>query len=92
MPIEMAGSGAGALFVGPGWDGAFLALALFLEGEAIDDPVAAGNSPEAQEFSMHSVHAWVQAIESSGTATAEEIAAAAETSMAQFAPDAGNQG
>src|SRR5882757_9112705 len=51
VPIEMAGSGAGALYPGPGWDGAFLGLALFLDGMVADDPVAAANSPEAQEYS-----------------------------------------
>ena len=68
VPLEMAGSGAGALYVGPGWDGAFLALGLFLAGEVIDDPVAAASSPEAQAFSRASVAAWTTAIEHSGTA------------------------
>ncbi|MGH2586378.1 MAG: SRPBCC family protein [Dehalococcoidia bacterium] len=87
VPIEMAGSGAGALYVGPGWDGAFMALGLFLAGEISDDPVAAGNSPEGQEFSMQSVHVWANVVESSGTATADDIAAATDVSLAQFAPD-----
>jgi uncharacterized protein YndB with AHSA1/START domain len=87
VPIEMAGSGAGALYVGPGWDGAFMALGLFLSGAVIDDPVAAANSPEGQEFSRQSVHAWVAAIELSGTAGPDEIAAATAASLAQFAPD-----
>ena len=89
VPIAMAGSGAGALWVGPGWDGGFLALDLYLRGEVVADPVAAASSPEAIEFSRQSVHAWVAAIESSGTASAEEIAAAAEVSLAQFAPGRG---
>lgn len=87
VPIEMAGSGAGALYVGPGWDGAFMALGFFLDGVVIDDPVAAGNSPEGQEFSRQSVHAWAAAIESSGTASMDEIDAATAASLAQFAPD-----
>jgi uncharacterized protein YndB with AHSA1/START domain len=86
VPIEMAGSGAGALYVGPGWDGMFLALALHLAGEETGDPVAAATSPEAREFSRQSVRAWVAAIEASGTASAEEIAAGTEMAMAQFAP------
>ncbi|MGJ6968996.1 SRPBCC family protein [Streptosporangium sp. G11] len=90
VPLEMAGSGAGALYVGPGWDGAVMALGLFVTGEVADDPVAAANSPEGQEFSRRSVHAWIEAIEASGTAGAAEIAAAAEVSLAQFAPDAGS--
>ena len=86
VPLEMAGSGAGALYVGPGWDGAFMALGLFLDGVVSDDPVAAGNSPQGLEFSRQSVHVWAAVIESSGTATLNEIAAATEASLAQFAP------
>jgi uncharacterized protein YndB with AHSA1/START domain len=87
VPIEMAQSGAGALYVGPGWDGALMGLGLFLRGEAVGDPVAAANSPQAQEFSKQSVHAWAEVVKDSGTATAEQLAAATEVSLAQFAPD-----
>jgi uncharacterized protein YndB with AHSA1/START domain len=87
VPIEIAQSGAGALWVGPGWDGALLGLGLFLRGEAVGDPVAAANSPEARAFSKESVHAWAAVVEDSGTATAEQLAAATEVSLAQFAPD-----
>lgn len=87
VPIEMAQSGAGALWVGPGWDGALLGLGLFLRGEVVGDPVAAASSPEAQAFSKESVHAWAAVVEESGTATAEQLAAATEVSLAQFAPD-----
>jgi uncharacterized protein YndB with AHSA1/START domain len=90
VPIEMAGSGAGALYVGPGWDGALMALGLFLGGTVIDDPVAAAGSREAQEFSRHSIAAWTTAIEVSGTAAPDDIAAAVEASKAQFAPDSGD--
>ena len=88
VPIEMAQSGAGALWVGPGWDGALLGLGLFLRGEAVGDPVAAASSPEALEFYKQSVHAWVEVVKDSGTATDEELAAATEVSLAQFAPEA----
>ena len=84
----MAQSVAGALYVGPGWDGAFLGLDLYLRGEAPEDPVAAASSPEVQAFSKESVHAWTVAVEAAGTASEEEIAAATAASMAQFAPDA----
>jgi uncharacterized protein YndB with AHSA1/START domain len=87
VPIEIAQSGAGALYVGPGWDGALLGLGLFLRGEAVGDPVAAANSPEAQEFSKQSVHAWAVVVKDSGSATAEQLAGATEVSLAQFAPD-----
>jgi uncharacterized protein YndB with AHSA1/START domain len=87
VPIEMAQSGAGALYVGPGWDGALLGLGRFLGGEAVGDPVAAASSPQAQEFSKRSVHAWAEVVRDSGTASAEQLAAATEVSLAQFAPD-----
>jgi uncharacterized protein YndB with AHSA1/START domain len=87
VPIEMAQSGAGALYVGPGWDGALVGLALFLRGEAVGDPVAAANSRETQEFSKQSVHAWAAVVKDSGTATAEQLNAATEVSLGQFAPD-----
>ena len=90
VPIELAQSGAGALYVGPGWDGALMGLGRYLRGEAIGDPVAAANSPEAQEFSKHSVSAWVTVVKNSGTATDEQLTEATKVSLAQFAPDASN--
>lgn len=87
VPIEMAGSGAGALYVGPGWDGALLALALFTQGEISDDPAAAANSPEAQQFSLGSIHAWAAVVAASGTATTDEVTAGKNMALAQFAPD-----
>lgn len=86
VPIEMAQSGAGSLYVGPGWDGGFVALDLYLRGEFTDDPVAAANSPEALKLSKQSVDAWVAVVQASGTATAEEITATADMAYAQFAP------
>lgn len=91
VPIEIAQSGAGALYVGPGWDGALMGLGLFLRGEAVGDPVAAANSPQAQEFSKQSVSAWAAVVKDSGTATAEQLTAATEVSLAQFAPDQATQ-
>jgi hypothetical protein len=87
VPIEMAQSGAGALYVGPGWDGALLGLGLFLRGEAAGDPVAAAGSLQVQEFSKQSVRAWAEVVKGSGTATDEQLAAATQVSLAQFAPD-----
>ncbi len=86
VPVAIAGSGAGALYVGPGWDGALLGLALYVDGDVPDDPVAAASSLEAQRFSAGSIEEWVGVIESSKTADDEAIAAAREVSMAQFAP------
>src|SRR4029450_5451616 len=55
VPIELAGSGAGALYVGPGWDGALLGLASHLAGEVTEDPVAAASSPRGQELNVSSI-------------------------------------
>jgi hypothetical protein len=87
VPFEMAGSGAGALYVGPGWDGALLGLALHLAGEVTGNPVAAANSPEVRDFNVSSISQWVGAIEASGTADADAISAAQQVSLGQFAPD-----
>ena len=89
VPEEMAGSAAGALFVGPGWDGAVLGLGLFLAGEVIGDPVAAANSLEAQEFSKHSIDEWQRLLRDSAAATDEQIDQAVSMALAQFAPDLG---
>ena len=88
VPVEFAQSGAGALYVGPGWDGGFVALDLYLEGRISDDPVAAANSPEGLDLSKRSVDAWLAVVEASGTATGDEIAAATQMALAQFAPGA----
>ena len=87
VPIGMAQSGAGALWVGPGWDGGLLALGLHLRGEDPDDPVAAESSIERQHFSARSAHAWADAVTASGTATADEVVAGLKVALQQFAPD-----
>jgi uncharacterized protein YndB with AHSA1/START domain len=84
VPIAMAGSGAGALFVGPGWDGALLGLSLHLRGESVGDPLEAANSPEVIEFNRGSIDRWTEAVASSSTASAEEIAGAREAAVAQY--------
>jgi uncharacterized protein YndB with AHSA1/START domain len=84
VPLAMAGSGAGALFVGPGWDGALLGLGIYLRGEALGDPLEAANSPVVVEFNKGSISAWTEAVESSGTASAEEIAGARDVAIAQY--------
>jgi uncharacterized protein YndB with AHSA1/START domain len=92
VPMAMAGSGAGALYVGPGWDGAVMGLGLYLAGTFTDDPVAAANSPEVIAFNGESIEKWSAVVEASGTATPEELAAGVEASRAQFTPDAGADG
>jgi uncharacterized protein YndB with AHSA1/START domain len=87
VPIEMARSGAGALYVGPGWDGALMGLGLHITGEFTGDPTVAANSIEVQEFSRQSIDVWAAVVAESGTATTDEISAATEVSLAQFSPD-----
>ncbi|MFI9009276.1 SRPBCC domain-containing protein [Actinosynnema sp. NPDC053489] len=87
VPKEMARSGAGALYVGPGWDGALLGLALHLAGEDVGDPVAAAGTREVQEFNLGSIDAWAAAVLASGSATAADLEAAVTTAKAQYAPD-----
>ena len=70
VPLSLAGSAAGALYVGPGWDGALMSIGLYLDGKVADNPVAAANTPEAQQFSAESIDAWTAAVEASGTADA----------------------
>ena len=84
VPISMAGSGAGAFYVGPGWDGALLGLAMYLRGDEIGDPVAMADSAEIIEFNAASIERWQAVIEPSGTADAEEIAAGRQAAIEQF--------
>ena len=86
VPAAFAGSGAGALYVGPGWDVAVLGLALWLRGELVDDPAAWEASPEVLEVNAGSIAAWAAAVTASGTATHDEITAATAAARAQFTP------
>ncbi|GAA3014050.1 SRPBCC family protein [Actinokineospora diospyrosa] len=81
VPVEFAGSAAGSLFVGPGWDGAALGLALHLVGAVADDP----NSIETQRFNLASIAAWVRA--TTGVATDAEVEAGRAAALAQYCPD-----
>ncbi|SDS48096.1 Uncharacterized conserved protein YndB, AHSA1/START domain [Friedmanniella luteola] len=83
VPRALAGSGAGALYAGPGWDEALLHLGLLLEQ---DPPVRATPEQDA-ELGRRSVPAWVEVVRASGTATSEEVEEAAAVAAAQYAPD-----
>ena len=87
VPLAMAQSGAGALWVGPGWDGGFLMLAQYLRGEAPEDPVAAEGTLERQHFNAASARAWAEAVKASGTATEEEVQGGLQVALQQFAPE-----
>lgn len=87
VPVEMAGSSAGALYVGPGWDSALMNLAGYLAGEVNSDPVAAASSPQAQAFCVQSIEAWGAVVTASGTTDADAVASARKVALSQFAPD-----
>ena len=87
VPAAFAGSGAGALYVGPGWDVALLALGLWLRGELVEDPAAWEASSEVREVSAGSIEAWIATVAASGTATDDEVAAATAAARAQFTPE-----
>ncbi|EMY32778.1 hypothetical protein D477_018384 [Arthrobacter crystallopoietes BAB-32] len=93
VDLETAGSGAGALFVGPGWDVALVALGLFLAGRMTMDPSEWENTPEVREAAKVSIDAWAKAAETSGTATADQIEQGVAVATAQFTEDpAADQG
>jgi uncharacterized protein YndB with AHSA1/START domain len=86
VPAAFAGSGAGALYVGPGWDVALLGLALWMRGDLTGDPVEWEASPEVALVNAGSVDAWITAVGDSGTATEDELATATAAARAQFTP------
>ncbi len=83
-----APGGSGALWVGPGWDGGLLGLALYVDGKLDEntDPVAMADSPEVIKYNEESVRIWIEAVRSSGTTSEEDLAEAAKVSMAQYSP------
>ena len=90
VPAAFAGSGAGALYVGPGWDIALFGLTLWLRGELVDDPAVWEASPEVLDANSAAIDAWVESVTTSGTASDEELAAAVAAARAQFTPDRAN--
>ncbi|WP_328321027.1 SRPBCC family protein [Kribbella sp. NBC_00382] len=87
VPADFGGA-SGALHVGPGWDGALLGLALYVEGQLQEhhDPQEMANSPEVIAFNTASIHAWTKALRESSLVSEEELRAAVEASANQFAP------
>lgn len=86
VPRAFAESGAGTLYVGPGWDAAVTALDAFLRGETPDDP-AAEHSSEGQDLARRSTLAWAEVVDAWGTATAKELADAKAIVLGSGAPD-----
>lgn len=87
VPLSVAGSAAGALYVGPGWDQGLLRLAQYLSGEELGDLGVAENSIEGQEFSRGSIAAWADAVRTSTLATEDQTTAAITAATTHFAPD-----
>jgi hypothetical protein len=86
VPLELAGSAAGALFVGPGWDVTVLALANHLRGVVVDDPAAWESTLEVQRYSERTIAAWIDVATAAGAAP-DEVAAGEQMARAQFTPD-----
>ncbi|GAA1646276.1 SRPBCC family protein [Catellatospora bangladeshensis] len=87
VPLSVAGSAAGALYVGPGWDQGLLRLAQYLSGEDLGDLTTAENSIEGQEFSRGSIAAWADAVRASTLATEDQTTAAITAATTHFAPN-----
>ncbi len=85
VPDEMwAQFGPGA--VGVGWEGGLLGLALHLQGERLDDPVAWQLSDEGRAFNTRSSVAWGVANEAAGADPTAAATAVANTT-AFYAPE-----
>ncbi|HEY5881577.1 MAG TPA: SRPBCC domain-containing protein [Nakamurella sp.] len=84
VPMAIAGSVAGALFAGPGWDEALIGLWLHLcEPDA--DRVATLDTAEGREWAHRVVLAWVEVADAAG-APADQLEAGRQAALAQFAP------
>ncbi|MCU1404420.1 MAG: activator of Hsp90 ATPase 1 family protein, partial [Glaciihabitans sp.] len=83
VPMELAGNGTGAFYVGPGWDSVLQALADYLA----DVPRVEPGSRAEQVFNKQSLLAWALVVEASDTATPDEVAEAVAATLPQWAPD-----
>ncbi|GAA1507477.1 SRPBCC family protein [Kribbella lupini] len=84
-----APGGAGALYVGPGWDGAIAGLGLYLDGDLPEDadPVEMANSPEVVDYNEACLKAWIEVVRASGTTTEQELDEAIAVATAQYVPE-----
>lgn len=89
VPATFVPDAGGALYVGPGWDEALVTLGLYLSGTPI--PPGLGTSPEMYDYGAGTVRAWEAELRESGLATEEQVAAAVEVSLQQFAVRPGAQ-
>jgi len=86
VPLALAGSVAGALFAGPGWDEALIGLWLEL-AHPDADRVATLDTGPGRKWAYQVVLAWVDVAESAG-APADQLEAGRQAALAQFAPHA----
>lgn len=84
VPLALAGSVAGALFAGPGWDEAFIGLWLHLN-HSDADRVATLDTDQGREWAHRVVLAWVEVARAAG-APADQLEAGRQAALAQFAP------
>jgi uncharacterized protein YndB with AHSA1/START domain len=84
VPLAFAGSVAGALFAGPGWDEALIGLWLHLSQPDVDR-VATLDTDEGRDWAHRVVLAWVDVADAAG-APADQLDAGRQAAMAQFAP------
>jgi len=84
VPLALAGSVAGALFAGPGWDEAFIGLWLQLTHPDADRG-ATLDTAEGRDWAHRVVLTWVGVAGSAG-APVDQLEAGRQAALAQFAP------
>ncbi len=84
VPLAIAGSVAGALFAGPGWDEALIGLWLHL-AHPDRDRVATLDARPGRDWAHRIVLAWVDVAAAAG-APADQLEAGRQAALAQFAP------
>ncbi len=84
VPLALAGSVAGALFAGPGWDEALIGLWLLLTHPDVDRVSTLDTEP-GREWAHRVVLAWVEVARAAG-APADQLEAGHQAALAQFAP------
>lgn len=84
VPLAFAGSVAGALFAGPGWDEALIGLWLHLNHPDADR-IATLDTDRGREWAHRVVLAWIGVAQAAG-APADQLEAGRQAALAQFAP------
>lgn len=84
VPLALAGSVAGALFAGPGWDEAFIGLWLHLVHPDADRE-ATLDTDQGRDWAHRVVLTWDDVADAAG-APADQLQAGRQAALAQFAP------